>query len=142
MDEKLEQIKEIIAEGSTDEKLELAEELIAENRPAQAQSVLDSINARDAKWHFLQSKIFFAKNWVYESRKQMEAAVELQPDNAQYKEELEKLNALGDVPPHSEERSKPEMAKGNCKEDCAQGCVGGCCYCLCEGICEGLASGC
>ncbi len=146
MDEKLERIKEVIAEGSTDEKFELAEELIAENRPAQAQSVLDSINARDAKWHYLQSKVFFAKNWIYESRKQMEMAVELEPDNAHYIEELEKLKALGDVPPQSEESSKPEMDKGSCKnacgEFCAQLCAEGCCYCICEGICEGLGSGC
>lgn len=143
MDEKLERIKEIIAEGSIDDKFELAEELIAENRPAQAQSVLDSINERGAKWHFLQSKVFFAKNWIYESRKQMEIAVQLEPDNAQYIEGLEKLKALGDAAPHSEESSKPEMAKkSRCREGCGEACCFGCGECLCQGLCEAICNGC
>lgn len=142
MDEKLELIKEVIARGTTDEKLNLAEELIAENSPAQAQSVLDSINERHARWHFLQSKIFFAKNWIYESRKQMEAAVQLEPDNAQYIQELEKLNALGEAEPHSEESSKPEMDKGRCKEACGEACCLGCGECLCQGLCEAICNGC
>ena len=150
MDEKLELIKEVIAEGSVDEKLELAEELIAKNRPAQAQNVLDSISERSAKWHFLQSRVFFAKNWLFESKKQMEAALELEPDNTQYAEEMKKLNELGEAVQRSEDQSKTEMGKKSCRqacfegcgEVCAQGCVEGCGYCICTGICEGLGSGC
>lgn len=138
----LQRIKEVIAEGSTDEKLNLAEELLTENSPAQAQSVLDSVNARGAKWHYLQSKIFFSKNWIYESKKQMEAALELEPNNAQYVEEMEKLNALGDQPPHTDEDSKPEMDNGTCRQGCAEACGEGCCYCVCYGICEGIGDGC
>ncbi len=142
MEEKLERIKQVIAEGSTDEKLNLAEELIAENSHSQAQDVLDSINERYAKWHCLQSKIFFAKNWVYESRKQMEMAVELEPNNAEYIEELQKLNALGEAEPHSEEKVEPEMAKGRCKDACGEACCLGCGECLCQGLCEAICNGC
>ena len=150
MDEKLELIKEVIAEGSVDEKLNLAEELIADNRPAQAQNVLDSINARSAKWHFLQSRVFFAKNWLFESKKQLEAALELEPDNAQYIEEMEKLNELGEAVERCEEQSKTEMGKKSCRQACLEGCgdfcgqlcAEDCCYCICTGICEGLGSGC
>jgi len=138
----LQRIKEVIAEGSTEEKLNLAEELIAADCPAQAQSVLDSVNERDAKWHYLQSKIFFAKNWIYESKKQIETALELEPNNAQCVEEMEKLNALGDQPPHTDEESKPELDKGRCKQECAEATCYGCCSCACEGLCEAICNGC
>ena len=140
--EDLERVKEVIAEGSTDEKLNLAEELLANDCPAQAQSVLDSVNERNAKWHFLQSKIFFEKNWIYESKKQMEFALELEPNNSQYIEELEKLNTLGETPPHSEKEEKPELDKGSCKQDCAEASCLGCMECCCSGVCGGICEGC
>ena len=142
MDEKLELIKEVIAEGSQDEKLALAEELIADNRPAQAQSVLDSINARNAKWHYLQCQVFFAKNWIYESRKQLEAALELDPDNARYAEELNKLYELGEAQPQSGKQQMHDMGNQSFNDSCGEACCMGCGECLCTGICEGICNGC
>ena len=146
MDKNLEYIKEVIAEGSDNDKLELAEELLNENSPAQAQNVLDSVNERDAKWHFLQSKVFYSKGWIYESKNQMEIALELEPNNGEYIKVLEKLNALGETEPKSGKSEMRDLGKrswkDDCAEGCAEGCCEGCCYCICTGICEGIGNGC
>ncbi len=57
----------------------------------EAQSMLDSITDRDGEWHFLQSVIYYKKGWISESLTQLEKAVQLDPTNARYKSELEKL---------------------------------------------------
>ena len=57
-----------------------------------AQSGLDSFNERNAEWHYLQSVVFYKKNWTNESKKQLEIAISMDPDNAKYKTAYEKLN--------------------------------------------------
>ena len=72
------------------------EELLKANDTAEAQRVLDSFNERNAQWHYLQSVVFYRKNWMNESKKQLEIAIQLEPNNDKYKEEyrrlVEKLN--------------------------------------------------
>ena len=36
--------------------------------------------------------VFYRKNWINESKKQLEIAIQLEPDNAKYKETYRKLN--------------------------------------------------
>lgn len=141
-DEELEYIKEVIEQGSTEEKLNLVEELLGKDRPAQAQNVLDSVDVREARWHYLQSKVFMTKDWVYESKKQLEIALQLEPGNEKYKEELQKLNELGETPPHSEKSEKPEMDRGSCKQACAEMSCYACCECMVTGLCEAICNGC
>ena len=68
------------------------EELINDGNYAEAQRILDGFNERGGKWHFLQSKLFYRKNWVNESKKQLEIAIQLEPENEKYKEAYKKLN--------------------------------------------------
>lgn len=68
------------------------EELIKANDISEAQRVLDGFNERGGRWHYLQSVIFYRKNWINESKKQLEIAIQLEPDNAKYKETYRKLN--------------------------------------------------
>ena len=72
------------------------EELIRAGDMQEAQRVLDSFNERTAHWHYLQSVVFFRKNWINESKKQLEIAIQLEPNNDRYKETygklLEKIN--------------------------------------------------
>ena len=68
------------------------EELIKANDICEAQRVLDGFNERGGRWHYLQSVIFYRKNWINESKKQLEIAIQLEPDNAKYKETYRKLN--------------------------------------------------
>lgn len=83
-----------LAEASSGEgtSFERVEELIKSGDIQEAQRVLDSFNERSAKWHYLQSVIFYRKNWMNESKKQLEIAIQLEPDNEKYKQAYRKLS--------------------------------------------------
>lgn len=68
------------------------EELIKAGDLQEAQRVLDAFNERGGQWHYLQSVVFYRKNWVNESKKQLEIAIQLEPNNDKYKETYRKLN--------------------------------------------------
>ena len=57
-----------------------------------AQAKLDSFDERSAEWHYYQSVIFFKKNWINESRKQLEIAMQKDPSNVKYVNALNKIN--------------------------------------------------
>ncbi len=57
-----------------------------------AQEKLDSFDERNGEWHYYQSVIFYKKNWINESKKQLEIALQCDPDNEKYKNALNKLN--------------------------------------------------
>lgn len=67
------------------------EQLIKNGNLDDAQAKLDEVSERTAEWHYLQSIIFYRKNWHSESKKQLEIAVSLEPNNAKYREALTKL---------------------------------------------------
>ncbi len=68
-------------------------DLIKKGDIAGAQAKLDDFNERGAEWHYLQSVVFFKKNWMNESKKQLEIAMQMDPVNAKYRDAYEKLNA-------------------------------------------------
>lgn len=68
------------------------EELIKAGNLQDAQRELDSFNERGAQWHYLQSIVYYRKNWINESKKQLEIAIQLDGDNEKYKEAYRKLN--------------------------------------------------
>lgn len=68
------------------------EELIRSGDIHEAQRILDGFNERGGRWHYLQSVVFYRKNWINESKKQLEIAIQLEPDNEKYKESYKKLN--------------------------------------------------
>ncbi|MCM1438664.1 MAG: phage protease [Roseburia sp.] len=76
-------------EGSAFERVE---ELIKKGDLAEAQRLLDAFNERGAQWHYLQSVVFYRKNWINESKKQLEIAMRLDGENQKYREAYEKLN--------------------------------------------------
>ena len=67
------------------------EGLIKKGDISLAQAKLDEINQRDAEWHYLQSVIFYKKNWVNESKKQLEIALNFEPHNKKYSSAYVKL---------------------------------------------------
>lgn len=71
---------------------EKVEAYLKDGNFTEAQRVLDSFNERGGRWHYLQSVVFYRKNWINESKKQLEIAIQLEPDNAKYKEAYRKLN--------------------------------------------------
>ena len=56
-----------------------------------AQKELDKMSYRGAEWHYYQSIVFYEKNWLNDSKKQLELAVEMQPSNQKYSRALENL---------------------------------------------------
>jgi hypothetical protein len=57
---------------------------------------LDDCNERSAEWHYLQAVLFYKKSWTNESKKQLEIAMQMEPDNVKYRSAYGKLNAKND----------------------------------------------
>lgn len=77
--------------GSTSYYYSEIEELIKKGNISDAQMKLDDITDRNAEWHYLQSVIFYKKNWMNECKKQLEIALSIEPHNAKYSEDYSKL---------------------------------------------------
>ena len=79
--------------NSTDDlsKFVEVEELIKAGNISLAQSKLDDISDRNAEWHYLQSVIFYKKNWLNESKKQLEIAMSIEPHNSKYAQAYTRL---------------------------------------------------
>ena len=50
-----------------------------------AQELLDGISYKDAEWHYYESVVFYKKNWMNESKNQLELALKMDPENEKYK---------------------------------------------------------
>ena len=123
------------------------EELLKDGNLSEAQRVLDGFNERGGRWHYLQSVLFYRKNWVSESRKQLEIAIQLEPNNEKYKETYKKLN---DKINYDSQHSQDGVYQGQTINSGDENQMGGnfcancieCCYinmcinCLCNSCCR------
>lgn len=81
-------------EFSDDKDYTAIQELITANKLDEAQRKLDERVTRDAEWHYVQSILFYKRNWFLESKRQLELACQMEPDNQRYKQSLEKLTKI------------------------------------------------
>ena len=123
------------------------EELLKDGNLTEAQRELDSFNERGGRWHYLQSVLFYRKNWINESKKQLEIAIQLEPDNEKYKETYRKLN---EKIKYDSQRSSDSVYQGQTVNSGDENQMGGsfcancieCCYinmcinCLCNSCCR------
>ena len=79
--------------GATDD-YESIRQQIKDNKLDEAQDALDQIIDRTAEWHYLQSILFYKRNWFLESKKQLEMACQMEPDNKRNKKSLDKLTKI------------------------------------------------
>ena len=79
--------------GATDD-YESIRQQIKDNKLDEAQDSLDQIIDRTAEWHYLQSILFYKRNWFLESKKQLEMACQMEPNNKRYKQSLDKLTKI------------------------------------------------
>ena len=79
--------------GATDD-YESIRQQIKDNKLDEAQNALDQIIDRTAEWHYLQSILFYKRNWFLESKKQLEMACQIEPNNKRYKQSLDKLTKI------------------------------------------------
>lgn len=68
------------------------EEAIRSGDLSLAQNKLDDFDERNAEWHYLQSVVFYKKSWHNESKKQLEIAMQMDPDEKKYRSAYDKLN--------------------------------------------------
>ena len=59
--------------------------LLKEGKVEEAQKRLDDCNERSAEWHYLQAAVFYKKNWTNDSKKQLEIAMQMDPNNQKYR---------------------------------------------------------
>ncbi len=127
------------------------EELIKAGDLQEAQRQLDQFNERGAQWHYLQSVVFYRKNWINESKKQLEIAMHLDAENQKYKDAYKKLNEKieydktrqgaaqnQNVYQGQTMNSAPDdqMGGGFC-QSCAECCaLNMCLNCMCNGCCR------
>lgn len=85
--------KKVESKSSESATVDLSEidALIKKGDISLAQEKLDNITDRTAEWHYLQSVIFYKKNWINESKKQLEIAMNMDPHNEKYSSSYAKL---------------------------------------------------
>ncbi len=142
---------EIKAERKNSEKNNYSEveKHLKEGKIAEAQSLLDQVSVRDAEWHYLQSVVFYKKNWINESKKQLEIAMSIEPKNKKYSEAYTKLKQKieynekqfqsGNAAPKSEQvqpdYGPSQQMGGSGVNDCCNWCATMCCMNLACNLC-------
>lgn len=81
------------SEGS-DSDYSAIQEQISNGNLDEAQALLDKKVSRDAEWHYLQAIVFYKRSWFLESKKQLEFACQLDPNNQRYADSLTKLTKI------------------------------------------------
>lgn len=109
------------------------EEAIKSGNLSAAQDKLDSFNERGAEWHYLQSVLFYKKNWLNESKKQLEIAMQMDPNNEKYKTSYDKLvkkissDSDKNFSSYSSGKETPSDVGGEPSQMGGNGCLEWCC---------------
>ena len=123
-------------------------QLLKADKISEAQAKLDECNERGAEWHYLQAVVFYKKNWTNDSKKQLEIAMQMDPDNAKYRAAYDKMNAKNNYQeqqahqerqnPYAHEPMPDDQMGGNACSNCIS-----CCYTyLCVDCLFSLCCGC
>ncbi len=98
---------------NSEEVLDHVENLIKEKKYDEAQSELTKLNRRSARWHYLQSGIYYQKSWHNDAKREIELALDLDPTNQKYKETLAGIEKImqGKSSYHSNFYGNPDNSK-------------------------------
>ncbi len=96
LDAAYQQAMELSAESGTvsgegESSFEEVKQAIRAHDAEAAQRALDKISYRGAEWHYYQSVVFYEKNWLNDSKKQLEIALEMDNGNAKYQRALDNI---------------------------------------------------
>lgn len=124
-----------IRKGEKDGSYLEIESAIKKGNIALAQEKLDAYSTRDAEWHYLQSVVFYKKNWINESLKQLEIAMNMDADNKKYSDSYAKLKEkiafnekqfnAGNTNANVNEEAPSQM--GGSSNECCSTCATWCC---------------
>jgi curved DNA-binding protein CbpA len=124
-----------IRKGEKDGSYLEIESAIKKGNIALAQEKLDAYSTRDAEWHYLQSVVFYKKNWINESLKQLEIAMNMDTDNKKYSDSYAKLKEkiafnekqfnAGNTNANVNEEAPSQM--GGSSNECCSTCATWCC---------------
>lgn len=115
------------------------ENYIKQGKISEAQEELDNYTERNAEWHYLQSVIFYKKNWTNESKKQLEIAMNMEPNNSKYSDAYKKLKEKIEF---TEKQFKSGNADFSGQEQQQTQNMGGCCDMCASMICINLLCNC
>ncbi len=123
--------------------LEAVANLLKDNKVNEAQTMLDNFNERSAEWHYLQAVVFYKKNWMNDSKKQLEIAMQMDPDNIKYRNAYGKMNAKNDYEKQNEQRQNPYVNSAPTQdEQMGGGVCGDCMTCCCASMCANYCMRC
>lgn len=110
-------------------------ELLKEDKIAEAQARLDAFNERTAEWHYLLAVVYYKKNWSNESKKQLEIAIEMDPDNQKYRSAYGKMNAKEEYEKNQQQQQQNQQQQNpytngmDMGDDAQMGGTNGCSSC-------------
>ena len=137
--------------GGEPESLAEVEALIKNGKISEAQTALDNITDRTAEWHYLQSVVYYKKNWVNDSKKQLEISMNMDPHNQKYADAYTKLKQKMDFNenqfrsgnagfagnPNQGQQADNRQMGGSGANDCLSFCATWCCMdMLCSMCCR------
>ena len=119
-------------------------DLLRQDKISEAQTLLDDFNERDAEWHYLQAVVYYKKNWTNDSKKQLELAIQMDPNNVKYRNAYGKMNAKNDYEKQNEQRQNPYVnsAPTHDEQQMGGGVCGDCMTCCCASMCANYCMRC
>ncbi len=146
---------EIISQKTNEETSTYAEieKAIRSGDIALAQEKLDFYSSRDAEWYYLQSVVCYKKNWINESKNQLEIAMNMDPSNKKYSNAYAKMkeriafnerqfqSGNASTSNLNEEEPKQQMGGGG-MGDCCSSCATWCCMNAACNICLNMCCRC
>ena len=111
---------------------------------SRAQKLLDDFNERSAEWHYLQSIVFYKKNWMNESKKQLEIAIQMDGSNSKYRTAYEKLKTRADYRGQTggAPNTNPDPAPAQDDQMGGSSCASLCYTCACTSLLYQCCCGC
>lgn len=95
---------------------------------AMAEELLQRCQTRDAEWHFLMGSVYYKKGWFDEAGRSFTQAVNMNPNNAEYRNALNMLNMSSNYGGY-----RPMNSANMC--DCCMQLL--CLQCCCSSCCGG-----
>ncbi len=117
---------------STDSVYEDIARLLKEDNVERAQTLLDNCNERPAEWHYLQAVVYYKKNWSNDSKKQLEIAMQMDPDNVKYRNAYGKMNAKNEYQKQSAGNTQNPYSNPNAQGDMNEQMGGAGCWDCCQ----------